>query len=155
MSLPFENKNCRFRIRVYDADEITGGPGVDISHRVIEVEETANRQVISIDLSKYDIVIPKKTFFVAIEWLFIGFNESIQMTLGRRSASGIESDNSSTVAILEYRIRYEPIIYSTNTKEDMRNIYQQNPDGTWIHPDKVVTSGPAISAVLTYTVLKK
>ncbi len=152
---PFENKDCRFRIRVYDVDEITGAPGVDISHRLIEVEETGNRQLITLDLSRYNIVIPKKTFFVAIEWLFIGFNESIQMTLGPRFASEFESEKGSDAAILEYRIRYEPIIYSMDDSENMRNIYQQNPNGTWIHPDKVVTSGPAISTVLTYTVQKK
>ncbi len=153
---PFENQNCRFRIRVYDVDETTGAPGNDLGRQVIEVEETVLKQVVSIDLTKYNIVIPKKAFFIAIEWLYIGFNEYIHIYLEPRSNSVFESDRGSTAAMLRYDIEYEPRIdiEEFDSRKDYRlTVYQKHHDGTW--GNHGMDPPPAISAVITYTVLKK
>lgn len=65
-----------FRIRVYDVDLIYGYPAKDLVDTVIEVRSRESH--VRIDLESYHIVIPGKTFFVAVEWLFIPFNEQIE-----------------------------------------------------------------------------
>ncbi len=63
-----------FRLRVYDIDSVTKGPSNDLCDQVIEVRTKS--RVVNIDLEKYQIHIPKRDFFIAIEWLKIKENES-------------------------------------------------------------------------------
>lgn len=62
-----------FRIRIYDIDSATKGPAVDLCNQVIEVKTRS--RVVNLDLEKYNIRVPHKDFFVAIEWLKIPYNE--------------------------------------------------------------------------------
>lgn len=61
-----------FRIRIYDLDSTFNCPGNDLLDSVIEVRSKESR--ITLNLEPYKIFLPSKTFFVAIEWLFIPFN---------------------------------------------------------------------------------
>jgi len=63
-----ELEYTKFRIRLYDVDAITGGPGKDLCNEIIEVKSSDQKQK-DINLKSYNIVIPNKTFFVAVEWL--------------------------------------------------------------------------------------
>jgi hypothetical protein len=66
-------EQTRFRIRIYDIDPKTGGPGKDLCNEIIEVrnnESTKER----INLKDHNIIIPHQTFFVAIEWMRGYFN---------------------------------------------------------------------------------
>ena len=63
-----------FRIRIYEFDSTCQCPSRDLSDTVIEVR--SKEKSVRIDLGKYDIIIPGRSFFVAIEWLFIPFNEA-------------------------------------------------------------------------------
>ncbi|GAA4327698.1 hypothetical protein GCM10023149_31250 [Mucilaginibacter gynuensis] len=69
-----KNIKTKFRLRVYDVNPATGGPGQDICHEVIEVQNDDNT-FIETNVTKYNIVIPKKEFFIAVEWLYIPYNE--------------------------------------------------------------------------------
>ena len=62
-----------FRIRVYEMDTITKAPSNDLSDQIIEVKSRS--KYIQLNLEKYNIHIPNKDFFVAIEWLKIPYNE--------------------------------------------------------------------------------
>jgi hypothetical protein len=62
-----------FRIRVYEMDTITKAPSTDLSEQVIEVK--TGSKYIQLNLEKYNIYIPNKDFFVAIDWLKVPFNE--------------------------------------------------------------------------------
>lgn len=63
-----------FRIRVFDFDTILLKPSLDLIDTIIEVK-TRDKHV-SINLKEYNIIIPQKDFFVAIEWLCIPYNEN-------------------------------------------------------------------------------
>jgi hypothetical protein len=85
----------KFRVRIYDVDITTGGPGNDICDKIIdvdnfdEVEEATMRRtstkaviearVIDIDLKKANVVIPVKRFYIAVEWL----RSQSNMAIGR------------------------------------------------------------------------
>lgn len=58
----------KFRIRIYDVDSVTHGPGRDLCNKVIEESKSVGSQV-SISLKKYNISIPGTSFFVAVEWM--------------------------------------------------------------------------------------
>ncbi|RYE55797.1 MAG: hypothetical protein EOP48_09410 [Sphingobacteriales bacterium] len=58
----------RFRIRIYDLDTLTGGPGRDLCSQLIEIKNRERRQL-RVNLTQYKIALPSRTFFVAIEWL--------------------------------------------------------------------------------------
>jgi hypothetical protein len=68
-----ESSASIFRFRIYDVDSSCQCPMKDLSDTVIEVRSSESH--VKIDLENYDIIIPGKSFFVAIEWLFIPFNE--------------------------------------------------------------------------------
>lgn len=63
-----------FRIRIYDIDTLTKSPSTDLCNQIIEIKTRS--KVVSVNLDKYQIHIPSKDFFVAVEWLKIPYNES-------------------------------------------------------------------------------
>ncbi len=65
--------NARFRIRIYKEDSITGRPSYDLADTIIEV--FSNRRHVEVDVEKMKIYLPEGGFFIAIEWLFIPYNE--------------------------------------------------------------------------------
>ncbi|MES2829855.1 MAG: hypothetical protein V4687_16980 [Bacteroidota bacterium] len=81
-----EMERITFRIRVYEADTIKGGPGNELSDEVIEVKNKES-QSIGIDLSDYQILIPGKSFFIAIEWMRDFYNQGWTMVPQERAAS--------------------------------------------------------------------
>lgn len=64
--------NSLFRIRFYLYDSTSKGPGKDISDKVIEIN--SSKRKVEENLEKYNIIIPGREFFVAIEWIFTDFN---------------------------------------------------------------------------------
>jgi hypothetical protein len=74
ISICKRNDNSLFRIRVYARDSVLGKPSIDLVDTIIEVK--SKRKHVNIDLEKYNIIIPEKDFFVAIEWIKIPYNES-------------------------------------------------------------------------------
>ncbi|MBC7401525.1 MAG: hypothetical protein H7289_16430 [Mucilaginibacter sp.] len=65
----------KYHLRVYDTDAKTGGPSRDLCNEVIEVSSSDGQQN-NVNLKKYNIVIPGKTFFVAIEWMQDYYNSA-------------------------------------------------------------------------------
>jgi hypothetical protein len=61
-----------FRIRVYDLDPITGGPGAELTDSAITVQSRAKQE--TVDVSSFLIYIPQRVFFVAVEWILIPEN---------------------------------------------------------------------------------
>jgi hypothetical protein len=65
----------KFRLRVYDIDPKTNGPGADICNEIIEVTNIKGIRF-DISLKNYNIVIPGKTFFIAVEWMRDFYNQN-------------------------------------------------------------------------------
>jgi hypothetical protein len=66
------NDNSLFRIRIYDMDPVKGTPSTDLADTIIEIK--SGKKHAHIDLEPYNIIIPGKDFFIAIEWLYIPYN---------------------------------------------------------------------------------
>jgi hypothetical protein len=66
-------EHTKFRLRFYDVDPATGGPGKDLCDKLVEISSTDQKQL-NINLNNYNIIIPHKTFYIAIEWMRDYFN---------------------------------------------------------------------------------
>lgn len=62
-----------FRVRIYDEDPTTHQPGIDLCSSIIELKNNDQLEM-EVDLDKYNVSIPGKAFFVAIEWMRNGNN---------------------------------------------------------------------------------
>jgi|SRR5690554_2829044 len=58
-----------FRVRIYEADKKSDGPGKEILDKNITASAVTGDEWVTIDLLKHGIKIPKAGFFVAMEWL--------------------------------------------------------------------------------------
>jgi 5-hydroxyisourate hydrolase-like protein (transthyretin family) len=112
-----ELEHTKFRIRIYDADPITGNPGKDLCTQIIEVKSTDQKQLAT-NLTNYNIQIPNKTFFVAVEWLrdylSMGYVH-IDDAIGKRKG----------------HVNYRPAIGLSPSKGDKLNIWALNLNHEW------------------------
>ena len=105
-----------FRLRIYDIDPLTGGPGADLCQRIIEVN--TGKRTVRVALDSLQIMIPRKEFFVAIEWLKLPINEmqeKTKMTDGKRLAY----------------TGYRPSIYFSNVQTPQVNYWMKLYNGKW------------------------
>ncbi|HMU23503.1 MAG TPA: carboxypeptidase-like regulatory domain-containing protein [Ferruginibacter sp.] len=123
-----------FRLRIYNIDSVNGKPGEDLCDSVIEIK--SHKKNVFIKLEKYKILIPNKEFFIAIEWIYIPFNENTE----KKSHSLYQ--------------RYNPAISyiegSTSVAGKI-SIWHMQYGGNWVYFDKLLhDSRLLISAVIKY-----
>jgi hypothetical protein len=70
-----QNQQSKFRFRIFSKDSITGLPEEDLLTKNIPITISKDEINVSLDLTDYDIEMPKNGFFIAFEKLFIPFNE--------------------------------------------------------------------------------
>jgi hypothetical protein len=113
---PGKPKKTIFRIRIYDIDSLTGGPGADLCNQVIEVKSKNNSA--RVNLEDYKLRISHKDFFVAVEWLKIPENEQ-----------DIRHENNNNIP-LDYKM-YSPIIGWSDLNETKLEAWQLNYSSLW------------------------
>jgi len=69
------NKKSKFRVRVFSKDDKTGLPKDDLLNVNLPITITTSQLSTVVDVSNYDIEMPKDGLFIAFEKLFIPFNE--------------------------------------------------------------------------------
>jgi hypothetical protein len=124
-----ELEHTKFRIRIYDIDLATGEPGQDLCNQIIEIKDRDESKV-GTNLKSYNILIPHKTFFIAIEWLRDYYN----MTY----TNIYNPDKRKIKTFMNYRpsIGVSPIkgsklnIWSLNLKHEWRPFTYYSPDFT-------------------------
>lgn len=128
----------KFRIRIYDIDPITHGPGRDLCSQVIEESKSFGSQV-SINLKKYNIIIPNTTFFVAVEWMRDFYNAGYSISYDKEGKKSRE-------------INYRPAIGISAATGDKLNIWTLNLKREWKPFSYFMPFGTdlAMSAVVAY-----
>ncbi len=145
------NTYAKFRLHLYEVDPITGAPTKDLTHELIEVEDK-NHTTIEVDLTKYNILIPQKTFFIAVEWLYIPYNERYMHVV----ISKFDMNPGHVKSRAEYITLYQPLIYHVPFKHNIKKPYTwvMSMDGRWhnfYHSDLTRPVGEAaISAQVIY-----
>jgi len=84
------NSYSPFRVRIYAINKNTDGPGNDLTKEIIVVKPNFKGGWFRVDLSAYDISVPKEGFFVAIEGVYPNL-KSQQMINSKRSFKNIIS----------------------------------------------------------------
>ncbi|TCD01175.1 peptidase associated/transthyretin-like domain-containing protein [Pedobacter psychroterrae] len=107
-----------FRVRIYDIDTVTGKPGMDLCRQLIEIKDKDNRQF-KINLSQYNIILPHKTFFVAIEWLRDFRNMGYATVYDEKLSRNVQ------------HINYRPAIGISPVKGPKLNIWGLNMKREW------------------------
>ncbi|RZM24352.1 MAG: hypothetical protein EOO88_23115 [Pedobacter sp.] len=107
-----------FRIRIYDVDATTGGPGKDLCRHLIEIKDKDSRQF-KVNLSQYNIILPHKTFFVDIEWLRDFRNMGYATVFDEKSGRSVQ------------HINYRPAIGISPLKGPKLNIWGLNMKREW------------------------
>jgi len=125
----FSSGKSIFRIRVYDQDSITGQPSTELYDEPIEVHQDSKWT--EVNLEQYHIWLPHKTFFVAIEWLKISYNEK---------------DDSKKTKIPNH-ITYSPQIGVTYIKIENRETWMLTYRNVWT---PMIRTEASISATIKY-----
>jgi hypothetical protein len=100
-----------FRIRVYSAEDAAKGPSKELYTAPIEVDGTG-KKVVEVDLTPYQIKLPKRQFFVSVEWLKVTRNRNLQ-------SSRIKYD-------------YAPCISFKKSEDQQQVAWALNYNGKWI-----------------------
>ncbi len=113
-----ELEHTKFRLRVYDVDLVTGGPGKDLCNKIIEIKSREDN-LLSINLKSYNIVIPNKSFFVAVEWM----RDYMNMGL-------VHIDYNNGAKMKAYT-NYRPAVGLSPSKGGSLNIWALNLNQRW------------------------
>lgn len=129
----------KFRIRIYDVDPVTNGPGRDLCTKVIEVSKSTGSQV-AVNLKKYNIIIPNKTFFVAVEWLRDFYNAGYSIAFNPKQRK------------MTRLLNYHPAIGISAVTGDKLNIWALNFKHEWKPFSYFMPFGTdlAMSAIIKY-----
>ena len=109
---------AQFRLRFYAADSLKAGPGKEICSEIVEISDRDNRQI-NVDLEKYHIIVPGKSFFVAIEWIKDFVNQGFSNAFDRKSNS------------IKQSVNFRPAIGILDTQGDKSNIWSLNLKRQW------------------------
>lgn len=136
-----EIKNATFKLRIFGVDE-EGGPGLDLLNEDIIVKVKKGKRENKIDLTNYNLLIPKNGIFIAFESMII---ESNKFELKYKES------NSKKIK--------EQVVYAPNivcNAVELENTYEYS-GGKWIQRKKSLSENkyknkviePAINLTLT------
>jgi hypothetical protein len=131
-------KKSKFRIRIYSKDDAKGLPKDDLLNVNLPVKIANGQKKVTIDISNYNIEMPKNGVFIAFEKLFIPFNQ-----YGKNKS---ETEND---------FFYSPIIgYTKYPKKDRNENLYFYVKGKWLLSPMIKSKmmrkyAPAISLKLT------
>ena len=137
----FKNKKCKFRLRIFSLDE-NGMPGQDLLLEEVIVNLKNKQKDIVVEIEKFNIPFPKIGMYVALEWLYVPYNEQkVTYCLDKKCKSKKEG------------IRNLPI-FSATCEDEYKNKVVAFSSGKWIigsstkhNSDKKLI--PAISLTLS------
>lgn len=70
----FTRETSKFRLRIYDVDPITKKPKNNLLRKSVVLETYKSKEYVSIDMSAFNIKVPKEGIYIGLEWLFVPHN---------------------------------------------------------------------------------
>jgi hypothetical protein len=137
----FKNKKGKFRLRLFSFGN-DSLPDKDLLKESIIVTLKKKQKTVDVDISDHDIVFPREGFYIAIEWLYIPYNEENVIYV-----DGPKNKNKRK------GIKYSPTISATCEQEGKFKVAVYN-SGVWsFYPAKSYKKEgqwiPAISLTLS------
>ncbi len=145
----------KFRIRIYDTDPVTGGPGADLCDQILDQDNKdyvnallsrsfdkpyLPKKELSLDLKNYNIIIPNKQFFVAVEWLR-DVSNAVNVPVYNKVTNKVDT-----------AIVFRPYLGISDVTGPKLNIWVMQLDHTWKTYDHFMPFGTdmAIKATVEY-----
>ena len=136
-----EVQNGKFRIRIFNLD-IKGKPLADLLMEEIIVLVKKGKQKSIVDVSKFNIEIPKEGILVGFESLIIEENKYFQKARVYKTKKTIEINNYSPHILYHYSDK--EISYASRINEWTKQLFSMN-----ANRDKKEVLAPAINVILT------
>lgn len=70
----FQSRQAKFRVRLFSVGE-DGLPNADMLTENMVISKAKRQHEIEVELSKFNLVFPSNGIYIALEWLYIPFNE--------------------------------------------------------------------------------
>lgn len=112
------NKFTTFLIHIITPDTLTGAPGKLLFTKTISLID--NSLWVDVDLSKDKIIIPSKSFFIAIEWTISPYNEIIAVKNAPKAARMTKRSFQILKDAAEYHSYYQPFLVGYDSENDPR-----------------------------------
>lgn len=118
-----EPANTTFLLNIYEVDSLTGAPGASLTREPLKLKNEAN-SIIKIDLTKFNVIIPGKTFFVGIEWLHDQRNQRFMSTHSDEFELRKSSETDDLI--------YQPLLGMVKNKKTTSDAWVMTPEHKWI-----------------------
>ncbi len=129
------NTNAPFRVRIYRVDSLTGMPGSDLLGEMVVVKPDIRRGLYSVDVGKFDIMVPENGFYIAMEGVFpndyefyTGSSYFVDLSAGDK-VDIIDDDQSD-------EITYGQRLGFTKSRKDKNNTWHYSLSHTWFQLKK-------------------
>ncbi len=144
MPLVKTNPYTKFLVHILSVNPKSGLPDKLIFTKQVSLED--NSRWVTIDLTKDGIVIGPTTFFIAIEWLRIPYNELFQLEWAPRVRVVRKSGKQIYEDVSMYKALYQPALVTYESKNGSPS-YTKQRQGNWVpYLDRDV----AFSAIIKY-----
>ncbi|MFD2872290.1 carboxypeptidase-like regulatory domain-containing protein [Mucilaginibacter ximonensis] len=124
------NKFARFKLHIMNVDTITGAPGKTIFTKDVNLQD--NSHIVSIDLSKDKIVLPSTRFFIAIEHLFIPYNEVVSIEASKKVAGTDKKGDQVLEDTPLYYVEYQPFLATYPQNHPIMFWYKKDQYSSWL-----------------------
>lgn len=118
----FKRESAKFRIRIYDVDEVTKKPNRDLLRKSIVLEHNVEKDYVSIDLAAFNIEIPRAGIYVGLEWLFVPSNWYMQKEINQLTNKKVVEDRFAPTfrGIYTQNQNYKVMIYGMGDWTDFQ-----------------------------------
>jgi hypothetical protein len=118
----FKRESAKFRIRIYDVDEVTKKPKGDLLRKSIVLEHNVEKDYVSIDLAAFNIEMPQTGIYIGLEWLFIPSNWYMQKEINQLTNKKMVEDRFAPTfrGVYTQNQNYKVMIYGMGDWTDFR-----------------------------------
>jgi len=138
------NTSARFILHIMDADNDTGAPAKTLFSKEVVLDD--NSHLISVDFSKDSVILPSR-FFIAVERLFIPYNEVISMASTEKSGGLSKRGKQIIESAPLYFVAYQPFLVPRKLQKNASH-WNTNKEGAWVPRKNGYTL--ALSATILY-----
>jgi hypothetical protein len=129
MPLVKSNPKTRFQIHIMSVNPTLNTPDKVLFTKEVSLND--NAVWVTIDVSKEEIVLDKKQFFIAVQWLRIPYNEVIKLEWAPKVRALRKNGKQVHEDISQYRTLYQPALVKYAAEQPSPS-FVKDPRGNWI-----------------------
>lgn len=144
------NPHTRFMLHILDAGTKNGAPGKILFSKEVSLDDWS--LLITVDLSKDNIQLQERKFFLAIEWLRIPYNELVKLNYAPKLNKVKANGKQVLEDVADYEILYQPALVRYMGWKPAQS-WVMGPNGLWhMIPSGRTSKAPdiALSATIKY-----